>query len=123
MPTKKVVLKTWGREEWLVHNELYCLKINLVNPGVWSSDGKFQHHEIKDKTFIMSEGELLVEYVHNGEIKTVKLGEFDLFRITAKTPHRFRAAGEKQTVFMEISTRHDDTDVYFHEETDYWRER
>jgi mannose-6-phosphate isomerase-like protein (cupin superfamily) len=65
-PMLKVVEKLWGREEWIVNNELYCAKRLIVDPGFSCS---LHSHNIKDETFVIQDGILLSgarrQTVHN----------------------------------------------------------
>ena len=54
--------KPWGREEWLVLNEKYCLKRLYVNEGKKLS---LQYHEVKKETMFLESG--VCDLLLNGE--------------------------------------------------------
>jgi mannose-6-phosphate isomerase-like protein (cupin superfamily) len=101
-----VVPKAWGREVWLVNNELYCLKELHISPG-WQCS--LHRHRVKDETFVMSCGEVQVSVeTPDGRFEaSLKPGE--AVRIPVGCYHRFssRTGG----VLLEVSTHHDDEDV------------
>lgn len=101
------VKKAWGYEDWLENNEKYCLKI-LHNSGPWSSKGRFHYHKLKDETFIVMEGTMLLEL----EGKRYKLSEGMKMRIKPLTRHRFKAF-TKDCTMIEVSTHHEDSDTYY----------
>ena len=118
----KKVKKTWGWEEWLVNNELYCGK-RLYNDGQWSSKGNFHYHPIKDETFYILSGTLQLDVgLENGWINTSMLKEEDVFRVKPTLRHRFRGIGGG-CIFIEFATEHREEDsirCYFDEEKKIW---
>ena len=102
----KTVEKTWGRETWLENNELYCMKLIICEEEKWTSGGDFHHHPIKDETFVVLKGELLLDI----EGKETVLKSWDKRRIRPGVNHRFRSIGVSCT-FLEVSTPHSDEDV------------
>jgi N-acetylneuraminate synthase len=102
----KTVEKTWGRETWLENNEKYCLKIIVCVDRKWSSEGDFHHHPIKDETFIVVNGELLLDI--EGKVRVLK--QWDRQRISPGVNHRFRSVGLSCS-FLEVSTSHSDEDT------------
>jgi mannose-6-phosphate isomerase-like protein (cupin superfamily) len=52
----KRVVKPWGEELWLAHNELYALKIILLNKGTRSS---LQYHQQKHETIYIDQGSVI----------------------------------------------------------------
>jgi mannose-6-phosphate isomerase-like protein (cupin superfamily) len=103
----KIVQKTWGYEIWFENNEMYCGKELVCEDEKWSSKGKFHHHEIKDETFYVIEGKLLLEA---GATRIV-LGEREKFRVKPGVRHRFRSIGPICR-FIEVSTTHSDEDSF-----------
>lgn len=101
------IKKTWGYEDWLENNELYCLKI-LHSNGIWSSGGKFHYHKVKDETFVVVEGTMLLDL----KDKRYKLSEGMKIRIKPLTRHRFKAF-TKDCTMLEVSTTHKDSDTYY----------
>ena len=110
----RIIHKTWGYEVEFENNEMYCGKELVCVDEKWSSKGKFHHHDVKDETFYVIEGSLVLEIVENGlEIRMV-LNEKDSFRIRPGVQHRFRSIG---TIcrFIEVSTTHSDEDSFVSE--------
>lgn len=107
------VEKSWGYEDWFANNEKYCGKLLFIENGKWSSEGNFHYHRIKDESFFVIEGSLLLEFVgdHN-EIFTIELEEMQSARLFPGTRHRFTAISEKGCKFIEVSTTHSDKDSY-----------
>ena len=103
----KVVKKTWGEEQWLVNNELYCAKFLICKQNRWSSNGKYHYHKNKDETFYILNGQLLLDV--EGTEYILKQG--DWYRIKPNTRHRFMAMS-KLARLLETSTHHDDKDSY-----------
>ena len=92
------IKKAWGHEVCIVNNEKYCGKILSLNRGFQSS---LHHHKIKDETFYISKGKVLVELV---------LEKGDSVRILPNTQHRFN--GLEDSEIIEFSTQHFDEDSY-----------
>ena len=111
----KTVKKKWGYELILVNNELYCLKLLYTCDGIYSSDGKFHMHPIKDETFVIEKGQLQLEIAdlskgyHPNCVATMTLKKDDTFRIKPRTPHRFKSYGH-ECLFTEVSTTDRDED-------------
>jgi len=101
------VEKIWGDEHWFCNNEKYCGKIILCKDGIWSSDGKYHYHAIKDETFMVVQGELILEV----ENMTYILKENDTMRVLPNQKHRFKSKTE-HCIFIEASTTHDEKDSY-----------
>ena len=111
------VTKTWGMEYLIVNTPDYCGKIINCISHQWSSRGQFHYHKIKDETFYVLHGTLIVE-TYDGEMPLVlthKLVCGDSLRIKPGVRHRFTAkediAGMCQ--FAEFSTNHQDSDSYY----------
>jgi len=104
----KIVPKTWGCEYWIVNNELYCAKLLLCEEDKWSSQGKYHYHKIKDETFYITKGKLVL--MVDGKKYILKKG--DSLRIEPNTKHKFMAL-TKTCEIMEISTHHEDEDSYY----------
>lgn len=94
--------KAWGSEQWVV-NDTYCGKIMLLKKGFRCS---IHYHKIKDETFYILEGKMLLEL--EGEKAIMKPGE--VIRIKPGQKHRFTAL--EDTRFIEFSTHHEDEDSY-----------
>ncbi len=119
------VEKSWGWELWFANNEKYCGKQLFVRQGEWSSNGKYHFHKIKDETFFVIEGGLILDYVEDDEFKTIILGMNESFHIPSGMKHRFTAATNEGCKFIEASTTHREDDSYrvlWHEPTKRWVE-
>lgn len=97
----KEVKKVWGRELIIVNCDKYCGKLHYLDKG---AENSYHSHEAKQETFYCLEGEAVL-----------KIGgkEFPLDRPITVFPgetHSFR--GITDAVIMEVSTPHDDSDVY-----------
>lgn len=99
----KHVEKIWGEEIWLVNNEKYCGKKLILKRGKRCS---FHYHKIKDETFYLESGKILIEI--GNETKIMDSGE--VIKISPGIKHRF--SGLKDSVIVEISTSHDEEDSY-----------
>ena len=99
----KTVKKIWGKELWIVNNELYCYKKLHLLKGYQCS---LHCHKIKDETFIIEEGK--VELYYGDKILTLTHG--DKVRIKPNVYHKF--VGKEHSLIIEISTTHMDEDSY-----------
>ena len=101
--------KTWGREEVIVNINQYCLKFLHLKRGFQCS---LHHHRIKDETFYISKGCVIMEYVFPNEdtVHEKIMGPGDDLRIRPMMKHRF--TGLEDSVIIEISTQHFDGDSY-----------
>jgi len=106
------VEKTWGWEHWFTNTEKYCGKLLFVRKDEWSSSGKYHYHKIKDETFFIIEGGLILDYVKDGEFKTKTLRKYEKFNIPPGMKHRFTAFTDEGCKFIEASTTHSDDDSY-----------
>lgn len=99
----KTFKKVWGREDWIVNNELYCFKILHLKKGYQCST---HCHKIKDETFIIQSGKIIMEH---GDVGFPMYAN-DLVRIKPNEYHRF--IGIEDSVIVEISTQHIEEDSY-----------
>lgn len=119
------VPKGWGYEEWFANSPLYCGKLLFVKRRRKCS---WHHHERKDETFYVVDGELILRYVsaesmgafiRNGwdeyEVLTspscfaeIRLRPGDKFHIPVGMYHQFE--GAQDTKVIEVSTQHFDED-------------
>ena len=90
-----IVDKPWGKEEWLILNDKYCLKRLYIDNGKRIS---LQYHEKKKETMILELG--LCDLVLNGKTILMKIGE--TYTIQPKAVHRLVAHAD--TVILEVST-------------------
>jgi mannose-6-phosphate isomerase-like protein (cupin superfamily) len=102
----KVVRKEWGEEQWIVNRE-YCGKRLLLRQGYRCS---LHHHVVKDETFYVLSGEMLLEIgtdPENVAVRTLRKG--DVVHLPPGTWHRF--TGVTDVEFIEFSTHHEDSDT------------
>ena len=95
--------KVWGAEIWIANNSLYCGKKLLLKKGFQCS---IHHHKIKDETFYIESGKVLMEY----EDAPFKMLPGDSLRILPGVRHRF--TGLEDSVIFEFSTQHFESDSY-----------
>ncbi|MGQ0793436.1 MAG: cupin domain-containing protein [Deltaproteobacteria bacterium] len=96
----KTVPKPWGYEIWWAITDKYVGKILHIRKGHCLS---FQYHHVKDETFYLKSGSMLVEIEEaeqNRKTITVKPG--DAVRITPLTRHRLTALEDCEV--FEVST-------------------
>lgn len=99
------VKKKWGHEEWFANNELYCGKKIYCANRVWSSDGRYHYHPIKDETFFVIDGVLELDIEGTSHI----IHTWGSMRVKPGVKHRFRSH-TKQCTFIECSTTHYEED-------------
>ena len=106
-----IVNKSWGQEDIIIHNGLYCGKILTVQPyGIASS---VNYHKLKTKTFYVLSGTLYLQLCdETGKVLTqFTLATENTYTITPLTPHRFYTMGT-ECRFLEFSTHDDPEDSY-----------
>jgi mannose-6-phosphate isomerase len=91
----KVIQKPWGREEWLVLNDKYCLKRLYIEKGHKLS---LQYHEVKKETMFLEEG--LCDLVFNGTVYLMK--KDTPYTIIPGDVHRLIAHSD--TIILEVSS-------------------
>jgi len=98
----KKVNKVWGEEKWIVNRD-YCGKVLILNKGFKCSMHK---HKIKDETFYMNKGKILLEYgddksiMYPGDVQLIEPGVYHSF------------TGLEDSEIIEFSTHHRDDDSY-----------
>src|SRR3989339_1709395 len=102
MTEHKEVPKAWGKEIWIINRD-YCGKKLILNKGFRCS---MHHHKIKDETFYILKGKVLLEL---GDKKQIMLSG-DSILIEPNKKHRF--TGLEDSEIMEFSTHHEDSDSY-----------
>ena len=100
----KEVQKLWGKEEWLVNNEMYCAKKLYLKKGFMCS---YHYHKNKDETFVIESGQVCL----NIEGKEQILNPKDIQRILPGQKHCFNSISNT-ALMLEISTHHEDSDSY-----------
>ena len=109
----KFVKKDWGHEKWFANTPDYCGKELFVKQSVWSSDGNYHYHKIKDETFYIIEGNLVLNYVGTDNLfRNIKLRPGSAFRVPPLIKHRFTTYTWGGCTFIEASTHHEDSDSY-----------
>lgn len=106
----EIIEKGWGREIVIVNKPEYCGKILHMNKGKHMS---FHFHCVKDETFFLNSGKVLLVYGESddiGEAKRLMMNPGDSFHIPVGLRHRLIAL-EDSDVF-EFSTEHFDEDSY-----------
>jgi len=104
----KYVPKGWGFEKWIVNNSEYCGKLLYFVKGKRCS---WHYHILKDETFYIQSGKVLLKYNDLDEIddaKEIILGPGDKFHIYRGLRHQIFAL--EDTELFEFSTQHFDTD-------------
>jgi len=99
------VTKVWGHEEWIVNNSKYCGKKLVLKKGFRCSMHK---HNIKDETFYILSGLVLMESEYEGEYDKRVMFFGDIMHIKIGMWHRF--TGLQDSEIMEFSTFHMDED-------------
>jgi mannose-6-phosphate isomerase-like protein (cupin superfamily) len=102
-----IVQKVWGREEWIANNDKYCGKKMVFNASFQCS---MHHHKIKDETFYIQSGRIVLETEDNGLYNMRLMVTGDIAHIRPLVWHRITAL-ENAEVF-EFSTTHMDEDSY-----------
>ena len=102
----KFVEKEWGYEIWLANNEKedYCGKLLHMIKGKKCS---WHYHTLKDETFYLQDGKILLKYSDDDDIKKAKeivLNRGDKFHIYRGLRHQMYAL--EDTDLFEFSTQH-----------------
>ena len=106
----KIVPKGWGYEKWIVNNDEYCGKLLHFIKGKKCS---WHYHKLKDETYYLQEGKLLVKYSDNDnldEANEVVLERGDKFHVYRGLRHQMFAM--EDTDMFEFSTQHFDSDSH-----------
>jgi len=98
----KKVDKIWGGEEWIVNRD-YCGKILNLKKGF---RGSIHVHKIKDETFYLAEGKVLLEL----DEEKIIMNPEDSKIIEPNQKHRFTPLVDSKII--EFSTHHEDEDTY-----------
>ena len=96
--------KGWGYEKWIVNKEDYCGKLLHMIKGKKCS---WHYHELKDETFYLQDGKILLKYSDDDDIKKAKeivLNRGDKFHIYRGLRHQMFAL--EDTDLFEFSTQH-----------------
>jgi len=104
----KIVPKGWGYEKWICNSEEYCGKLLHIIKGKKCS---WHYHILKDETFYLQEGKLLVRYSDENDIEDAKeliLEKGDKFHVYRGLRHQMFALEDCN--LFEFSTQHFDSD-------------
>ena len=104
----KIVPKGWGYEKWIVNTEEYCGKLLHIVKGKKCS---WHYHKLKDETFYLQRGQLLVRYSDNDDFEnseTLIMMEGDKFHVYRGLRHQMFALQDSD--LFEFSTQHFDSD-------------
>ena len=96
--------KGWGYEKWIVNKEDYCGKLLHMIKGKKCS---WHYHTLKDETFYLQEGKILLKYSEDDDIEKAKeivLNRGDKFHIYRGLRHQMFAL--EDTDLFEFSTQH-----------------
>jgi len=105
-----VVPKGWGFEKWIVNNEKYCGKLLYF---IKDRKCSWHYHKIKDETFYIQSGKLLLYYGWHEEMSlssSIVLKKGDYFHIPVGLKHQMQALEDAE--LFEFSTQHLDEDSY-----------
>ncbi len=111
-PTRRKVEdhpKGWGREVWLAANEQYCGKLLCFNKGAKFSA---HFHDLKNETFYVLKGMVRLTWfkLENADEIVEVLIEGEVIDIPRLCVHQVEALEE--SVIIEVSTQHLETDSY-----------
>jgi quercetin dioxygenase-like cupin family protein len=101
------VEKIWGHEEWIVNNKKYCGKKLVFKKGFRCS---MHCHKIKDETFYLLSGKVLLETEQNDIKKSRLMSAGDIQHIAPETFHRITSITNAEII--EFSTLHMEEDSY-----------
>ena len=102
--------KGWGHEKWIVNTDKYCGKILFFEEGKQCS---WHYHKLKDETFYLQEGKLLVKYSQEDDIEKaveVIMERGDKFHVYRGLRHQMFALEDSD--LFEFSTQHFENDSY-----------
>lgn len=112
----RIVQKPWGYEEIWAETTTYVGKLLVINAGHKLSR---QYHNLKEETFRVIKGVLILEIGEGNGTQTYLLHEGDCFHCPPKTVHRMICGSQPTVSVMEVSTNHLDDVVRL--EDDYKR--
>ncbi len=103
--------KSWGWEEWIVNNDLYCGKrLHFHKAGGQTS---LHFHVNKHETMFVEKGEFEIWRIDTKSatehVNYLEMGESIV--IPPNTPHRIVAV-QPNSILVEFSTHHENSDSY-----------
>ena len=108
--TIKHVPKGWGWEKWIANSPEYCGKLLFIEKTKRCS---WHYHKIKDETFYVQSGELMVIYGTDEDIERAKIiimKAGDKLHVPPGMIHQMQARVD--TELFEFSTQHFEDDSY-----------
>jgi len=103
MEKVKSVDKVWGQEILMANTDQYCGKKLILRKGKRCS---LHFHKLKDETFYIDCGRIAIEVDGTKQI----LSAGNSVRVVPGLLHRF--SGIEESVLIETSTHHEDSDSY-----------
>ena len=106
----RIVPKGWGREVWLVNNDLYCGKILEISKGKRCS---LHFHQIKTESFYLRSGLLKVYIKQSPTVEMIEHFELkagECMDIPRGLVHQMEALEDSE--LFEFSTQHFDSDSH-----------
>ncbi len=102
-------VKGWGKEVEIANNDKYCGKLLCFNKGAKFS---MHYHLKKTESFYILKGGIKFNFYHleNAKMVYALLNEGDVIDIPVGCPHQIEALYD--TVIVEVSTTHEDSDSY-----------
>ena len=96
----RTVIKPWGKEEWVAHNEFYVLKLITLNKGYRTS---LHYHDEKRETYYVERGRI-VSWLEgdDGSIAKKEILPDSKVEIVPGKAHRVEAL--EDSYIIEVST-------------------
>ncbi len=110
--------KGWGREEWIVNNDLYCGKFLHFKKN---SAGSMHFHLKKSETWFLLRGRIKLIQIDTADAEhhVMYLNAGEAVHIPNLSPHQVIAI--EDSTIIEFSTPHEETDSYRVEKGDSQR--
>jgi len=112
MPSRTgIVPKSWGHEEIIISNELYCTKYLVFTEK--GNKCSMHFHKNKDETWYCFQGKFLLSFINtvNGTIRQEVLSRKQTRRVWPGEIHQIEAL-EDNSILLETSTLDVNTDNY-----------
>jgi mannose-6-phosphate isomerase len=111
----RIVQKPWGHEEIWAETTNYVGKVLVINPGHRLSR---QYHNLKEESFRVLSGTLILEIGPKETLQTFILGAGDCYHCPPGTIHRMICDVEESEAVkvLEVSTNHLDDVVRLEDE-------
>jgi mannose-6-phosphate isomerase-like protein (cupin superfamily) len=101
--------KGWGKEEWIINCQDYCMKFLDFKAG---TKGSMHFHVRKHETWYIAYGKLSLSTINteNASQTQLILTQGDIVDIPRLNPHQVEAL--EDTRIIEVSTQHFEEDSY-----------